>query len=79
MAVRVLIDDAADRVGIFAGERAVEHHLGDRHLAAHGLAARFEIDRLGQAFLRLGAALVVEAEPLGGRHRPLVARRSPRL
>src|SRR5262249_46363144 len=70
-AVGVLVDDAADRVGIFAGEHAVEYHLGHRHLAAHGFAAGFEVDRLGQALLRLGAARLVEAEPLGPGHRPL--------
>jgi len=71
-AVGVLVDDTADRVGIFAGEHAVEYHLRHRHLAAHGFAAGFEIDRLGQAFLRLGATCVVEAESLGRGHRPLV-------
>ena len=71
-AVGVLVDDTADRVGIFAGEHAVEYHLRHRHLAAHGFAAGFEIDRLGQAFLRLGATCVVEAQSLGRGHRPLV-------
>ncbi len=72
MAVGVLIDHAAHRVRIFSGEHPVEHHLRHRHLAVYGLAARLEIDRLGEAFARLGEALLVEAEPLRRRHRPLV-------
>src|SRR4051794_36829207 len=36
----VLIDNPADRVRIFAGEHAVQHHLGNRDLTPHGLAAR---------------------------------------
>ena len=70
--MRVLVDDPADGVGIFAGEHAIEHHLGHCHLAAHGLAARLEVDRLGQAYLRLRAGRLVEAEQLGRGHRPLV-------
>ena len=65
MAVRVLIDDAADVVRIVAREHAVHHHLRDRDLPAHRLAARLEIDRVGEALLGLGARLDVEAEPLG--------------
>src|SRR5438132_59434 len=38
--VGVLVDDAAHGVGIFAGEDAIEHDLCDRHLPAHGFAAR---------------------------------------
>ena len=55
LAVRVLVDDAADVVRIEAREHPVHHHLRDRDLAALGLAARFEIDRLGEALLGLGA------------------------
>ena len=71
LAVRVLVDHAADVVRIEAGEHPVHHHLGDRDLAALHLAAGFEIDRLGEALLGLGALLGVEAEPLGRRLRPL--------
>ena len=70
--MRVLVDDAANGVGVSAGEGAVEHDLGYSHLPAHCFATRLEIDRLGQAFLRLGACTFVEAEQLGRRHRPLV-------
>ena len=73
MAVLVLVDHAAHRVRIFAGEGAVQHHLRHRDLAAHGLAAGFEIDRFGEALLRFGARLLVEqAEPLGRRLGALV-------
>ena len=73
MAVLVLVDHAAHRVRIFAGEGAVHHHLRHRDLAAHGFAAGFEIDGFGEAFLRLGARLLVEqAEPLGRRLGALV-------
>ena len=66
--MRVLIDHAAHGVRIVAGEHAVHHHLGDRDLAAHGFAAGFEIDRVGEALLRLGARLLVEqAETFGRR------------
>ena len=73
MAVLVLIDHAAHRVRIEAGEGAVHHHLRHRDLAAHGFAAGLEIDRFGEAFLRFGARLLVEqAEPLGRRLGALV-------
>ena len=73
MAVLVLIDHAAHRVRILAGEGAVQHHLRHRDLAAHRFAARFEIDRFGETFFRLGARLLVEqAEPLGRRLGALV-------
>src|SRR5262249_37744475 len=71
-AVGVLVDDAAHRVGIFAGEDTVEHYLSDRHLAAYLFAARLEIDRLCQAFLRFATRIFVETEQFGWRHRPLV-------
>ena len=71
-AVRVLIDDAADAVRIEAREHAVHHHLRDRDLAALRLAARLEIDRIGEALLGLGALLCIQAKPLGRCLRPLV-------
>src|SRR5262249_45834808 len=58
-------DHAADTVGIVAREHAVHDDLRDRDLAAHGLAARLEIDRVGEALLGLGARLALEAEALG--------------
>ena len=73
MAVLVLIDHAAHRVRIEAGEGAVQHHLRHRDLAAHRFAAGFEIHRLGETLFVLGARLVVEqAEPLGRRLGALV-------
>ena len=64
----VLVDHAAHRVRIEAGEGAVHHHLRHRDLAAHGFAAGFEINRFGEALLGFGARLLVEqAEPLGRR------------
>jgi hypothetical protein len=38
-------------VGIAAGGGAVQHHLGDGELALDRLAAGFEINRIGEAFL----------------------------
>ena len=73
--MRVLIDDATHGVRIVAGEHAVHHHLRDRDLAAHRLAARFEIYRFGETFFGLGAAAGIELEPVGRRHRPLVLTR----
>ena len=67
MAVLVLIDHAAHGFGIFAGEGAVQHHLRHRDLAPHRFAAGFEIDRFGQALLRLGARLFVEQAETFGR------------
>ena len=55
MPVRVLVDHAADVVRVVAGEGAIEHDLRHRHLSALGLAARLEIDRVGQAALVLDA------------------------
>ena len=62
MPMGVLINDAADIVWIVTGEHAVDDHLRDRHLSAQRLAARFEIDGIGQALLRLGALLAFKAE-----------------
>ncbi len=68
MAMLVLVDHAAHRFRIFAGEDAVQHHLRHRDLATHRFAAGFEIDRFRQAFFRLGARLFVEqAETFGRR------------
>ena len=68
MAVLVLVDHAAHGVRIFAGEGAVQHHLRDRDLAAHGFAASLEVDGLREALLRFGARLLVEqAETFGRR------------
>jgi hypothetical protein len=73
MAVLVLVDHAANRARVEAGERAVHHHLRYCDLAAHGFAAGFEVNRLGQALLRFGARLLVEqAEALGRRLGPLI-------
>ena len=72
MAVGVLIDDAADVVRIERREHAVHHHLRHRDLPAHRFAARFEIDRVGETFLGLGARRAGERQPLGRRFRPLV-------
>jgi len=53
---------------IFAGESSIQHHLRHRDLAAHGLAAGFEIDGFRQALFGFGARLVVEkAETFGRR------------
>ena len=51
----VLVNHAAHRVRIEAGEGAVHYDLGDRDLATHGFAAGFEIDRFGEAFFGFGA------------------------
>ena len=50
-----LDDDAAQAGRKTARGGAVHHHFGDRELALERLAARFEIDRVGEAFL-LGVA-----------------------
>jgi len=56
-------------LGVTAGEYPVHDHLRDGDLAAHGLAPGFEIDRLGQALLVLGALFAVnQTEPFGGAH-----------
>src|SRR5207237_4100220 len=52
VAVLVLVDHAAHRIRIFAGEGAVQHHLRHRDLAAYGFAAGLEIDRLSTALFR---------------------------
>ena len=64
MPVGVLINHAAHVVGIVAGEHAVHHHLRDRHLPAQRLAARLEIDRVGETLFRLGARLASKTEAL---------------
>ena len=78
MAVRVLIDDAADVVWIVAGEHAVHHHLRDRDLPAHRLAARLEIDRVGETLLRLGALRADELRAARPGSSAADPRRSPR-
>src|SRR5215470_16343295 len=65
MAARVLVDHAADSMGVIAGEHPVDHHLGDCHLSADGFAPGFEVDRVGKAFLMLGAGRALEAEAFG--------------
>ena len=55
MPVRILVDDVADIVRVIAGEGAVEHDLRHRDLAALDFATRFEIDRIGETLLGLGA------------------------
>src|SRR5262249_59127540 len=67
--IGVLVTDPAHGVGIFAGERAVEHGLGHRDLAPHWPPARLEIDRIGETLLRLGAAGNAELETLSRCHR----------
>ncbi|MGO9698235.1 MAG: hypothetical protein ACLPX7_03110 [Xanthobacteraceae bacterium] len=57
----VLENDAADVVRIAAREHAVHHHLRYRFLAAHRLAARLEVDRIGKALFGLGARFASEA------------------
>ena len=52
--LRRLDDDAAQVAGIAARGGAVDHHFGDRELALERLAARLEIDGVGEAIL-LGA------------------------
>src|SRR3954467_13246595 len=69
MALRILIDDPTDGVGVMAREHAVHHYLGNRHLPAHRLAACFEINRLGEALFGLGAGLRIKLQPLRGTHR----------
>src|SRR5205807_3608954 len=53
MTVRILVHDAANIARIVTREGAVHDHLRHRDLAAHRLAARFEINRIGKAFLGL--------------------------
>src|SRR5215831_1576357 len=62
---RILVDHAANRVGVIAGEYPVHYHLGDRHLSADRFPPGFEVDRLGKAFLLLGAGSADEAEAFG--------------
>src|SRR5262249_46277252 len=64
-------DHAADVVGIITGEHAVEDDLGNRDLTAYLLAARLEVDRVGETLLRLGALLAGQTQPFGRRPRPL--------
>ena len=72
MAVGVLVDHAADVVRIERREHPVHHHLRHRDLPAHRFVARFEIDRVGETFLRLGARRPGERQPLGRRFRTLI-------
>ena len=72
VAVGILVNDAADVVWIKRREHAVHHYLRDRDLAAHRFAARFEIDRVGEALFRFGALGAGEPKPLGRRMRPRV-------
>ncbi len=55
MPVCVLIDDVADTARIVPGKDAVQHDLGDGHLAALHFAARLEIDCVGKTSCMLGA------------------------
>ena len=48
-AIRTLIDDAADRLGIVGILGAVENDLGDRQLAQFRFGAGLEIDGAGEA------------------------------
>src|SRR5215471_12366435 len=68
---RILVDHAANRVGIIAGEYPVHHHLGDSQLSADGFPTGFEVNRLGKAFLLLGAGRTDEAKAFGGALRPI--------
>ena len=62
----VLVDHAADRGRIEAGEGAVHHHLRYSDLATHRFAAGLEVNRLRKAFLGFGTALLIEkAKPFG--------------
>ena len=49
--LRLLGDDGAQVGRIAARGGAVQHHFGDRELALDRLAARLEINRVGEAFL----------------------------
>src|SRR5262245_40867148 len=70
MAVRVLIDDAADVIWVIAREHSVHHHLRDRDLAAHAFAARLEIDGVGETAFGLRPGAAFEAEPFSRALRP---------
>ena len=72
MAVGVLVDDAADVVRVKRREHPVHHNLRHRDLRAHRLVAQFEINRVGETLLRLGARRADEREPLGRRFRTLL-------
>ena len=69
MAIRVLINDAANIVRIEAREGAVDDHLRHGLLAFDRLAARFKIDRIGETALGLGVFLALELQPLRRRRR----------
>src|SRR5262249_32445595 len=58
--VCILVDHAADFVGVISGEYPVNDHLSDRHLTADRFPAGFEIDRVGKAFLVSGAGAADE-------------------
>src|SRR5215470_11340009 len=69
VAACVLVNHAADAVGIIAGEYPVDHHLSDRHLSADRFSPGFEVDRLRKAFFLFGASRTDEAETFGGTFR----------
>ena len=75
-AAGALTGHAADRLGEAAVVDAVQHHLGDRDLAVERLAARLEVDRLGQALparrrrRRAASHRALAKSSLAGRRRP---------
>ena len=66
IAVRVLIDDAANVARVETREGAVDHDLRNRGLTLFRLAAALEIDRVGKTLLGFGERRPLDAEPLGG-------------
>src|SRR5215470_9366231 len=70
--VCVLVHHATDIVRIMPREHPVDNDLGNRHLAADGFPAGFEIDRIGKTSLVFGAGRSDETETFGGAHRPMV-------
>jgi len=70
--VCVLVHHAADIVRIITGEDPVDDDLSDRHLTADRFSPSFEIDRIGKAFLILGAGRADEAKASGGAVRPML-------
>src|SRR5262249_18745388 len=65
VAARVLVDHAANSVGVIAGEDPVDHHLCDRHLSADGLASSFEVDCVGKTLLLFHACRAEQVEAFG--------------